>query len=82
MTPQQIFNPGGPVVAVFEADHLGRRAAGLGEGEKIGIGGDDRKPIGSRIHPNALVRCEPGKTRLENVNGTREKLRKATNELR
>jgi hypothetical protein len=67
MPPQEVFHSGCTVVAVLEPDYLWRHAAGSREVEKIGIGGYDRKTIGSGVLPNDFVRGEPGESGVENV---------------
>jgi len=81
MAPQKVLNPGRPVVAVLQSDHLWRRTARTGESEKIQIGGDDGKPVRPCILPDNLVRREPGESRVEDVDRIGEELRKTADEL-
>ena len=71
-----------PVIAVLQSDDFWRSSASFGEVEKIGISGNDGEPLSQGILPNDLIRSEPGEPRLENVDGIREKFRKAAYELR
>ena len=79
---QKIFNLGRPVVAVLEADHLWRRAAGTGEVEEIGIGRNNGQPVRPRKLPNGFVRRKAGEPRVENVDRIREEFRETLDELR
>lgn len=82
MAPEKVFNLGGPVSAILDPDHLWRRAAGLGEVEKIGSSRYDGEPVGPRILPNGFVRGVAGEARVEDVNRIGEKLSKTTHQLR
>jgi len=50
ISAQEVFNLGRSIVAVLEVDHLGRRAVGTDEIEKIGICCNDGEPV----HPCIL----------------------------
>ena len=82
MPAQQIFNLGRPVVAVLKTNHFWRRAAGTGEVNKIGVGGDDGEPVLRSVLPNSFVRREPGQSGVENVDRIGEEFGETVNELR
>jgi hypothetical protein len=63
--PEKGLDPSGFVVAVFKPHDLGRRAAFLGEVQRIGIGPHDRKRVNPGGIPNRFVRRKPGETRIE-----------------
>jgi hypothetical protein len=82
VTPKQVFNASRLVIAVLEPDNSGRRAALFSKDEKVGISRYDDKPVASRILPNRVVRGEPRKTCVENMDRIGEELCEAANQFR
>jgi hypothetical protein len=67
MAPRQTFHLGSPIAAIPDVDDMWRSAAGVREGDKIGIGSHDGEPIGLGVLPDRLVPGEPGETGIEYV---------------
>ena len=82
VAPEQVFNMRRSVIAVFQSNKFGRRPAIFGEVEEVGISRYNDKPVTPRILPNRMVRREPRKTRVENVDRIGEKLCEAANQFR
>ena len=76
------LNPGCPVVALLQADHRGRRAAGPGEIEEIGIGGYNRETFAAREVPDLLIGSRASQAGIEPMCGTWKQLPKSANKLR
>ena len=81
MTAEHALDLRGPIVAILKVDDLRRRAFRFGEIEKIGIRRYNRKPLGPCVLPDLIVRRGTGQTRIEDVRGPREKVRKTANQL-
>jgi hypothetical protein len=79
--PKKFFHARGPVIAVLEQDHLGRRAAVLGKFEKIRVSRHDDETVGLRVLPNGLVRGKPDEACVEHVCRVGKEFRNATDEL-
>jgi hypothetical protein len=81
IAPEQFFNTRCLVIAVFEADDLGRRTSFFGNPQKVGISRHYDQTVATGKRPDRFVRRKPTERQVEDMSRIGKKFGEAANQF-